>query len=63
MPRLTKNEWCLVKSACDCLWDSLDITNSELKYRTSSNAQTIYKKNVKDMKTLERIVKKINKVE
>ena len=31
MPRLTEREWYLVKCACRCLYDSLDITNSEIK--------------------------------
>lgn len=55
MPRLTKNEWTLVRYACNCLWDSLDVSNGEIKDRRPE----IYKQNVKDMKTLERIMAKI----
>jgi hypothetical protein len=29
----TDKELHLIQSACSCLWDSLDITNSKLKYR------------------------------
>ena len=33
MPRLTKREWYLVNCACHCLYDSLDVTNGEIKDR------------------------------
>ena len=56
MPRLTKREWELVNFACYCLFDSLDITNGEIKDRRPD----IYKENKKDMKTLDRIMTKIS---
>ena len=55
MPRLTKREWYLVNCACHCLYDSLDVTNGEIKDRRPD----IYKENKKDMKTLDRIMAKI----
>ena len=56
MPRLTKREWELVDCACHCLFDSLDITNGEIKDRRPD----IYEENKKDMKTLDRIMAKIS---
>ena len=55
MPRLTKREWELVDCACHCLYDSLDITNSGIKERNPD----LYRENKKDMKTLDRIMTKI----
>lgn len=55
MPKLTKREWKLVNNACRCLWDSLDITNGEIKDRLPE----IFKENKKDMETLDRIMNKI----
>ena len=55
MPRLTKREWFLVRQACSCLYEALDITNGDIKDRQPD----IYKENVKDMKTLDRIMAKI----
>ena len=57
MPRLTKNEWTLVKYACRHLRDSLDISNGEIKDRLPE----VYKQNVKDIETLERIMQKVNR--
>ena len=56
MPRLTKREWYLVDCACHCLYESLDITNSDIKDRQPE----LYKENKKDMKTLDRIMAKIS---
>lgn len=56
MPKLTEKEWYLVKWACRCLWDSLDITNTEIKDRNPD----LYKVNQEDMKTLDRIMTKIS---
>lgn len=56
MPRLTKREWYLVNCACRCLWDSLDIANTDIKERNPE----VYKENKKDMKTLDRIMAKIS---
>lgn len=58
MPRLTKREWYLVNCACHCLYDSLDVTNGEIKDRRPD----IYKENKKDMKTLDRIMAKIEEI-
>ena len=58
MPRLTKREWYLVNCACRCLYDSLDVTNGEIKDRRPD----IYKENKKDMKTLDRIMAKIEEI-
>ena len=55
MPRLTIREWRLIKFACRCLYDSLDISNGEIKDRLPN----IFKENVKDMKTLDRIMSKL----
>lgn len=55
MPRLTKREWELVNCACHCLYESLDITNGEIKDRQPE----IYKENIKDMETLDRVMTKI----
>jgi hypothetical protein len=59
MSRLTKREWCLVDCACHCLYESLDITNGDIKERN----RDVYKKNKKDMKTLARIMSKISESE
>ena len=59
MPRLTKREWYLVKCACRCLFDSLDISNGDIKDRLPER----YKENEKDMKTLDRIMAKIEESE
>lgn len=56
MPRLTRREWYLVKCACHCLWESLDITNGDIKERNPD----LYKENKKDMETLDRIMAKIS---
>ena len=56
MPRLTEREWYLVKCACRCLWDSLDIANAEIKDRNPD----LYKINQEDIKTLDRIMAKIS---
>ena len=58
MPRLTKREWYLVNCACHCLYDSLDVTNGEIK----DMRPDIYKENKKDMKTLDRIMAKIEEI-
>ena len=59
----TDKELHLIQSACDCLWDSLDITNSELKYRDTDVSKSIYEQNIKDMKILDRIINKIRKID
>lgn len=56
MPRLTKNEWNLVRIACSQLWEALDITNGEIEERQPE----IFRENKKDMKSLEKIMKKID---
>lgn len=59
MPKLTKKEWKLVDYACHCLYESLDISNGEIKDRLPE----IFKENKKDMETLDRIMNKINNME
>lgn len=59
MPRLTKKEWMLVDVACHCLWDSLDISNSEIEERLPE----VYKENKRDMEVLDRIMEKIKQGE
>lgn len=56
MPKLTRREWYLVNCACRCLYESLDITNGDIKERNPD----LYKENEKDMKTLDRIMAKIS---
>ena len=56
MSRLTRREWYLVNCACRCLYESLDITNGDIKERNPD----LYKENEKDMKTLDRIMAKIS---
>ena len=60
---LTDKELHLIECACRCLWDSLDITNSELKNRTSDVAKENYEQNIKDMEVLNRILNKIKEME
>ena len=48
----------MVNFACHCLYDSLDVTNGEIKDRRPD----IYKENKKDMKTLDRIMAKIEEI-